>query len=353
MTMDSLPKFPQADLDHAFEAVGEAAWRQLAGRRLFVTGGTGFVGKWMLAVLLEANRRLGLDVHATLLSRDPESFMASAPWIGSESCVALVRGDVRGFDHPQGHFDTVIHAATDVVAHSSPRATFDTCVDGTRRVLDFAVQCHAADFLLVSSGAVYGRQPSTMARVDEDYVGAPSLLDPTSAYGQGKRVAEWLACEQAAASSLRIKIARCFAFVGPGLPLDKHFAIGNFMRAAMHGEEIVIQGDGTPVRSYLHAADMAAWLWVVLLRGRAGVAYNVGDDEAISISQLADRVARVLGSQAAVRTLTAPAAGVSPARYVPDVTRARAELGLPAPIAFDDALVRSARWYRHLQESNR
>lgn len=346
MSDSALPALPQADLDHAFAAVGEAGWRALAGRRLFMTGGTGFVGKWMLATLIEADRRLGLGCHVTVLSRDPQAFAASAPWIANASCMSLVRGDVRDFTAPGRRFDTVIHAATDVVAHNSPRETFSTCVDGTRRVLDFAVQCGAADFLLVSSGAVYGRQPPALERVPEDHAGAPDPLDPASAYGQGKRVAEWLACEQASASRLTVRIGRCFAFVGPGLPLDKHFAAGNFLGAALRGDEIVIQGDGTPVRSYLHASDMSAWLWAVLLRGRAGVAYNIGGDEALSIEQLAHRVVRALGSNVAVRTLAVAAPGSAPARYVPDVGRARAELALPQPIALDEALFRSAQWYR-------
>jgi nucleoside-diphosphate-sugar epimerase len=340
------PLLPQADLEHAFRAVGEAGWHALAGRRLFVTGGTGFVGKWMLATLLEADRRLGLGCELTVLSRDPQAFAAASPQLAHAPGIRLVQGDVRTFEFPAGRFDTVLHAATDVVARSSPTATFETCVQGTRRTLDFAAQAEAADFLLVSSGAVYGRQPPQLERVPETHAGAPDPLLPASAYGEGKRVSEWLACTRAAESTLEVKIARCFAFVGPLLPLDKHFAIGNFLRAAMAGEDIVIQGDGTPYRSYLHAADMAAWLWAVLLRGRPGAAYNVGGEEALSIAELARRVVRVLESGSAVRTLRAAAPASAPERYVPDVARARAELDLPEPIALDPALLRTAHWHR-------
>lgn len=346
MSTSELLRLPPAeDLEHAFRQLPDVLWRGLAGRRIFITGGTGFVGKWLLVTLAEANRRLGLGVRATVLSRDPEAFRAAAPSLAQTEGVDLLRGDVRNFDFPAGEYDTVIHAATDVVAKAAPEEIFDTCIAGTRRVLDFAVQAQAQDFLLVSSGAVYGRQPADLLRVPESYPGAPDPLLPGSAYGEGKRASEWLAAAAGARTNLRVRSARCFAFVGPYLPLDKHFAIGNFIGAALDGREIVIQGDGTPVRSYLHAADMAAWLWAVLLKGNPGAAYNVGAEEAISIAGLAHRVCEVLGVPDRVRIVGTPDPSRPIERYVPDNGLARAALGLPAPIGLDEAIARTARWH--------
>jgi dTDP-glucose 4,6-dehydratase len=334
---------PVDDLEHAFRQLPEELWGGLAGRRIFITGGTGFVGKWLLATLAEANRRLDLGVRATVLSRDPEAFRAAAPLLAQTEGVDWLRGDVRDFAFPAGEYDTVIHAATDVVAKAAPEEIFDTCIAGTRRVLDFAAR--AQDFLLVSSGAVYGRQPADLPRIPESYPGAPDPLLPGSAYGEGKRASEWLAAAAGARTNLRVRTARCFAFVGPYLPLDKHFAIGNFIGAALAGREIVIQGDGTPVRSYLHAADMAAWLWAVLLKGRAGAAYNVGAEAAISIADLAHRVCTVLNVPDQVRVMGTQDASRPLDRYVPDNGLARAELGLSAPMGLDEAIVRTARWH--------
>lgn len=342
-TFERLRLPPVDDLEHAFRQLPEDLWRGLAGRRIFITGGTGFVGKWLLATLAEANRRLDLGVRATVLSRDPEAFRAAAPLLAQTEGVDWLRGDVRDFAFPAGEYDTVIHAATDVVAKAAPEEIFDTCIAGTRRVLDFAAR--AQDFLLVSSGAVYGRQPADLPRIPESYSGAPDPLLPGSAYGEGKRASEWLAAAAGARTNLRVRTARCFAFVGPYLPLDKQFAIGNFIGAALAGREIVIQGDGTPLRSYLHAADMAAWLWAVLLKGRAGAAYNVGADAAISIADLAHRVCEVLGVSDHVRIMGTPDPARPAERYVPDNGLARAELGLPAPLALDEAIIRTARWH--------
>lgn len=334
---------PAQDLQRCHDILGLSSWQALARRAIFITGGTGFVGKWLLATLLDADEALGLDCRITVLSRDPTGFLSDWPSIGDR--VEWVKGDVRSFPVGTNRFDVIVHAATDVVAHTSPEDVFSTCHDGTRRVLDLAHLCGARQLLLVSSGAVYGPLPADMTHVPETYIGGPDPLLSNSAYGEGKRVAEWLAA-QSASDLLEVKIARVFALVGPHLPLDKHFAIGNFLRAALAGEEIAIQGDGTPHRSYLYAADMAAWLWAVLLRGQSGRAYNVGADESISIAALAERVYGVLNdAPRMVQQRAKP--GVVPSHYVPDISRSRDELGLPAPLKLDDAISRTAHWHNH------
>lgn len=332
---------PADDLLRCHEVLGPASWRALAGQRVFITGGTGFVGKWLLATLLDADQAYGLGCRITVLSRDPEAFQRDWPALSGR--LDWVRGDVRALTADEGRFDVVVHAATDVVANATPEAIFSTCLDGTRQVLRFASDTGAKRLLLVSSGAVYGPLPPGMTHVPETHPGGPDPLAAASAYGEGKRSAEWLAAN--AVDGPAAHIARVFALVGPHLPLDKHFAIGNFLCAALADEEIVIQGDGTPHRSYLHAADMAAWLWAVLLRGKPGRAYNVGSDESLSIAELAHRICGVLGREPRLRVLQTAPPGAPVSHYVPDVSRARAELGLPPPLALDSAIARTACWH--------
>jgi dTDP-glucose 4,6-dehydratase len=341
----ALPDLPRDDLDHLHAVVG-ARWQALRGQRIFLTGGTGFIGKWLLASLLDADRRLGLGCNVTVLTRDPGAFRAQAPQLANAAPVELQRGDVRDFHPSPGRFDLVVHAATDVTNAASPLDTFDTCVSGTRRVFEFAARAGARRVLLVSSGAVYGRQPTDLPAVREDFIGAPDTLSPHTAYGQGKRAAEWLATSLAAAHGIEVVSARCFAFVGPYLPLDASFAIGNFLRDAMAGTPITIQGDGTPLRSYLHASDMAAALWSLLVEGRDRTAYNVGGSEVVSIRQLADRIVAATGSTSTVTCLKAAAPGLSGERYVPDVSRLQAELALPPAFDLDESIRRTARWHR-------
>ncbi len=332
------------DLDHVLQGVG-TAWEALRGQRLLLTGGTGFVGKWLLASLLHANRELGLNAQVVLLSRDPSRLRNAHPELTAEAALHWIGADVRSFElPPELACSHAIHAAADVVASTTPEQTFDTCVRGTQRVIERMRRHGGQTMLLLSSGAVYG-QPGAQA-IDEDWRGAPDPLQPASAYGEGKRAMELLGA-MAAAEGMTVPVARCFAFVGPHLPLDKHFAIGNFIGAAMAGRTIQIQGDGTPLRSYMHAADLSLWLWTLLLKGRSGRAYNVGGDEALSIEALARRVVKVLGSDSEVQIAKAPLAGAVPLAYVPNIRRAADELGLQPRINLDEAIARTALWHRN------
>jgi nucleoside-diphosphate-sugar epimerase len=346
MDIHALPKLPKVDLDHMFDGLGEVDWQYFTGKRLFFTGGTGFIGKWMLSALVEADLRLGLDCTIEVLTRSPKVFAASMPSLAAATNIRLHEGDVRSFEFPHGKFDIVVHGATDVVVQNTPLETFSTCVDGSKRILDFARVSGAQDFLITSSGAVYGRHPSTSEGVSEGYAGGPDPTLPSSAYGEGKRVSEWLACAQGAETGLKVKIARIYAQVGPYLPMDKHFAIGNFINDALADREIIIRGDGTPFRSYLYAADTAVWLWAMVVRGDAGRAWNVGGSVGISIADLADRVSKLLKSTKGIKVLTPANPNGYVEKYVPNVTRALKELSLPEPVSLDNAILRTAQWLR-------
>jgi dTDP-glucose 4,6-dehydratase len=335
-----------ADLDHILEHTREL-WEELRGERIFITGGTGFFGKWILESLLWANDRLDLDCHATVLSRSPDLFRTKAPHLSGHKSVSVIQGDVRTFEFPDGEFHHIIHAATESSAKLNtehPLQMLDTIVEGTRHTLDFARICKANNFLLTSSGAVYGKQPAEMAHISERYNGAPDPLDPKSAYGEGKRVGEQL-CAIYADARLKPKIARCFAFVGPYLPLDIHFAIGNFIRDALRGGPIIIKGDGTPHRSYLYAADLAIWLWTILLKGASLRPYNVGSEESLSISEVAARVAEQFHPPIVVEVRVAPNLHNPLERYVPNTQRAKNELGLKRIVPLKESINKTKEWY--------
>jgi nucleoside-diphosphate-sugar epimerase len=335
----------QSDLDHVLEHT-RGLWDRLRGGRIFITGGTGFFGCWLLESFAWANQQLALDASALVLTRNPDGFRAKAPHLAANPAIGLVCGDVRTFEFPTGKFECVIHAATDSgvdLTAEKPILVFDTIVDGTRRVLDFAAHAGTNDVLFTSSGAVYGRQPADMTHVPETYSGGPDPLDPRWVYGEGKRAAEMLCCAYAAQRGLRPKIARCFAFVGPYLPTDVHFAVGNFIRDGLRGGPIHVSGDGTPYRSYLYAADLAIWLWTILFSGKPCRPYNVGSEDGRPISAIADAVAKI----ASVPVIIRQKPGDGPAsRYVPRTERAAEELGLRVWCSFEDALARTFRHHR-------
>jgi dTDP-glucose 4,6-dehydratase len=336
-----------ADLDDV-QARTSRVWEELRGERLFITGGTGFVGCWLLESFVWACDRLDLGASAVVLTRDPEAFHHKAPHLASHPAIVLHRGDVRAFPYPPGRFSTVIHAAapsSSRLNEDDPAEMLDVVIGGARRTLDFAVACGARRFLLTSSGLVYGKQPADVSHLTEDFSGAPDISDPRSAYAEGKRTAELLCAIYHRRYGLETKIARGFAFLGPYLPLDAHFAAGNFVRDAVAGGAVRVNGDGAPYRSYLYAAELAVWLWTVLLKGQPGRPYNVGSEVALTIGELARRVAEVVGG-VKVEMARRLEQGAPAPRYVPSTARARTELGLEERVPLDEAIRRTAEWAR-------
>jgi dTDP-glucose 4,6-dehydratase len=338
------------DLDHVLSHTGEL-WAPVRGERFFLTGGTGFVGTWLTESLLWANRRLSLGISAVLLTRDPEAFRRRSPHLAGDPAVTLWAGDSATFPYPEGTFPLVVHAATARYFppdREHPAAALDHDLAATRRVLELARTRGARRLLFTSSGAVYGAQPPTLANIPEDYAGAPLPTDTGSAYGQGKRISEFLSGAWSEVYGFDAVIARLFAFIGPLLPLDAGYAAGNFLRDALAGGPIHIAGDGTPYRSYLYAADLAIWLWTILFRGATGTAYNVGSAEQISIADLARAIAREAAPGAEIRLARQPVPGAPAARYVPDVGRAARELGLRPWISLAEGIGRTLEWRQRL-----
>ena len=316
--------------------------------KVLLTGGTGFFGKALLHHHLSLGASAASEI--SVLSRNPEHFLASYPEFSGHHAITFLKGDIQQRDSlPWGHSYThVLHAATESTIGPSltPLQRYDQIVDGTRNLLDLAVATGARRFLLTSSGAIYGPQPADLDVIPEDWPGSLPLAEPSTAYGQAKRAAEHLCALMGEQHGLDIVVARCFAFVGPDLPLNAHFAIGNFIRDALSADAITVSGDGTPLRTYLDQTDLAHWLFTLLEHGRPGQAYNVGSEEVISIAALAHLVRHILAPEKPVRILGQPAPGAARNRYVPDIHKAHQELGLNVTIPLAEAIRRTGEVHR-------
>ncbi len=340
------------DLTYIIERM-EPLLAELKGARILLTGGTGFFGKWLLLSLMGLIEHSGYNVQIEILSRSPTKFKASFPEVNAFSKqIRFIEGDVRSFVSPAAEFSHVIHAATAASADlnsNNPLEMFDIIVEGTHHVLNLCQSLkHKPQVLFISSGAVYGPQPSELSHIPETFKGSPEIYNTHSAYGIGKYTAEHLCYQYAEHHKISIKIARCFAFVGPYLPLDIHFAIGNFIRDGLKGDPIIVNGDGTPFRSYQYAADLVVWLLHILLRGQSCHPYNVGSDEDYDIAEIAHRVSLHFPNRPQVLIAKSRESHVSPSRYVPSIQRSLNELNLPPNLDLDTALKKTIDWYQQL-----
>lgn len=294
--------------------------------RYFLTGGTGLFGTWMLLFFDWCHERGLSEPRTTILTRRDV--------LPTRKYISCVYGTTESFDHPDGVFDRLIHlaapSARDTFGGMSDRAKFEQMYVGTKNILEFASSKITGRSLFTSSGAVYGGFPEADGGlINEMNRLAPLSITPGIGLGLGKRVTEFLVSDYVRDGAVNAGLARCFSFIGPGLPTDLHYAVGDFVGKAIAGEDIKINGDGSPIRSFMDLGDAVYWLMTILEQGDAGDDFNVGSSQAITIYELAQMVRDIVNPD--IKITVKQGSNVSPGNpvnyfYVPDTSKIRDKL---------------------------
>ena len=240
----------------------------------------------------------------------------------------------------------IIHAATPASAElnsSDPDKMYQLNVQAMVNVVEFAArQQQPPVVLFTSSGAVYGDPPLSLEGFPEDWPTARLSSERSSAYARGKIEAERILQEATKGGKCIGLIARMFAFSGVYLPLDKHFAIGNFVRDVVKSRAITIRSDGSSIRSYMDGKDMASWLLRIIEAGSPDEIYHVGSERSISIRDLASLVSEryqlLTDNETSIEILgeISPLDGVS--RYVPSTKWTRERLNLTETVSLEASI---------------
>lgn len=320
----------------------------LRQRHILVTGGSGFLGTWIVELIAYLNEHHGFGTRVTVYSRESRSLLVLAPHLRRHEWLRFQDGDVRYIAEIPRDVSFVVHAAaiTDRrVFASCPSLVAETNSIGTARVLKAALLLDSLEkFVLLSSGLVYGAQPWSEARIDEDFVGSAPRTTIAAVYAESKRMAEIFAQAAISESKLPVVIVRPFAFVGPYQSLNLPWAVTDFIRDGFNGGPIRIMGDGDTVRSLMYASDYAFWTLAALARGEPRNAYNVGSPDQVDLLRLANIIAKQFKPEPAI--VTNCGQGHAPSVLVPNVAKAQAALGVGLTVDLQTAIQRSVAWNR-------
>lgn len=291
--------------------------RQLKDKKIFITGGTGWLGKHLMDFLIKCNTQI------TCLSRDPEAFLQEYPYYKDK--INFIKGKIIELDEAVSEFDYLIHMATPGDIEGEEQII----IDEAQQIINFSKRSKVKKILFTSSGAVYGIQPPDVKFISETYKCAP-----VTPYGKGKLQAEKLFLD----ADIPVVIARCFAFSGKHLPLIKsNMALGSFIYDALNGCNIEVN-DSRPIRSYLDCDELAKWFAVLLLKSPENEIYNLGSDKTISIYELAEAVAKLSPVPIKINCKTHTDDSIPAPRYVPDISKIREKFGLKPETSLEESL---------------
>lgn len=325
----------------------ESLWSKIKNKNFFLTGCTGFFGYWILKSFLKANQEFKLNSQAYVLTRKKNLKQNPIHKLCSDPSIIFYKGDIRNFKYPRKKFEFIIHGATTTASETfnkqDPLEKSSILIDGTKNILRFAKYCGCKNFLFLSSGAVYGNQPLNLKRISEHSNLAPKTDDKNfdlSVLGEVKRVAELLTTIYSEKKYFNTKIARCFSFVGPLIPLNIHYAIGNFLQKAILKKEIKINSTGKSVRSYMYMTDLTIWLWYILFKGKNSGIYNVGSEEEVKVKDLAKIINSLTNNNKKI-SYKKIKKNTKISRYIPSTSKIRKEFKINQKIKLKQSIIKT------------
>lgn len=331
----------------------ETSLFKLAGKTLLITGANGFIPAYFVDTVRILNTGLlkHNPVKLICLTIENKEDCTRIKHALNKSFVEFIQQDIgKTFTLPKG-IDFIVHAASKASPKSyldDPIGTIDANVNGTRQILEYCVQNKVESFLFFSSGEIYGNPPPEFVPTREDYLGTSDWISPRSCYTESKKFSETLCINFFNKYKVPVKIVRPIQIYGPGLRLDDGRVIADFLKNGFDGKDIEILSDGLASRAFCYISDAMQSFWSVLLNGKNGEIYNVGNDkEEISIKNLALMVSDIFENKISVKCLNKNISYLkgSPSRSCPNIDKLRESFSFEPSVCLKDGLTRLKKWY--------
>jgi nucleoside-diphosphate-sugar epimerase len=341
-----MKKLPGQDLEFIADNL-KSVIKKLGNKHIFITGASGFIGSWLVESIIYITEKSELNISISILTRDKAKFIANYPHLNSYKLLNIIEGDIQEIQSGIiDEVDYIIHAATDTknyLGGDNSDIITSTIVEGTKNILEIArKQKKLKKLLFLSSGAIYGPRAidsQATKESDQSFIDCNSSI---SSYAESKRYAELLCAIYHKKFNVPYVTARCFSFLGPRLPLDSHFAIGNFINNILNNEDIVISGNGKDIRSYLYIADLTIWLLTMLINAEEGKVYNVGSDQYYNLEEIVSSIIKQLNIDIKCKILNRHN---SNSFYVPNIDKISQELNVKINNNLFDSIKKTINWY--------
>ena len=325
----------------------EEFYNELEGKTVLIAGGKGFLGTYFTSVLTKINETLSKPMKIIVLdslitSKDKKD--------GVNQNIEFLEQDISKSFEIDDNIDYIIHAASIAsppTYRKFPIKTVDVNYQGTKNLLEIAKEKKVRSMLLLSSSEIYG-DPEIFP-TPESYVGKVSCTGPRACYDESKRLAETISILYFQQYKIPIKIARPFNVYGPYLNLDDGRIIPDFMNNAINKSQIIIHSDGSPTRSFCYVSDAIGGFFKLLLSKHDGIICNVGNDEEVSVKNVADTIKNIVAKPISIKIIESNDPNYTkdnPQRRCPDLSLIKKSVNYIPKIDLEEGLKRVYKWYR-------
>lgn len=318
-------------------------------KKILITGGTGFIGKWLVLTFNQLNKKFKSNIKIFVLTRNKSKFLRNYPEFKKIKSVFFIEGNILNFKNKNHDIDYIIHAGSDLKVEKKDQGKYLKELSiGSKKIFEINNKKSKAKTLFLSTGSVY-KDNSTFRKISETKSFLPSKFLIDNIYSLGKSLAEIFAKLFIKYQNKNIVIVRGFSFIGPYQQFERGFAITDFIKTSLRNKDIYINDGDKVFRSYLYIADLIVWLLYILVKGKTGEVFNVGSDKEINLTKLSKKIVKRNNSKSKV-FVNNTSKNKKINFYVPDVNKAKKKFKLKVWNNLNHSIDKTTTWFKSIKK---